>query len=407
MVSRELGFVVEREVSAEMMAAEQLEETARFLDLEPWIVRRLHQCEREIQVNLEIIDDNGQPKMFRGIRVQHCGARGPLMGPLMFSRSLTLPDSHAMAMQATWQYALWNLPFGGSAGWLAASLDELSEREARLLTRAYVQTLRGVIGHGVDVITPEHGGLPQVSAWAMSALGNTDRETLAGITGKPPSMGGVEREHIAAKFVRYVLAAAASERTLELRGARVIVAGFDAVARTIAVELQKAGAKVIGVSDQSGAVFQRNGLSVASLSSFVEREKVVFGYPEADGMSFDDLLQQPSDVLVASAGQEVRTRPQATLVLEAGGKVHAELNAGSLLIPAMIGDFGLPMADFLEWRKTECGVYAETDLLRGLQAHVRKTWKEISAYADAHEMDLQGAAMALALSRVATAMRMR
>src|SRR5436309_2130439 len=72
-----------------LMAAQQLEEAAKFLDLESWITRRLHHCEREVQVNLQIIGDEGQPMMVRGCRVQHSRVRGPDMGPLHFSKEMT------------------------------------------------------------------------------------------------------------------------------------------------------------------------------------------------------------------------------------------------------------------------------------------------------------------------------
>src|SRR4051812_40914601 len=109
--------VAERELSAELRAAQELEETAKFLDLEPWILRRLRQCEREVTVNLEVIRDDGEPMMFRGTRTQHSAARGPYMGPLMFKKEMSPGDGHALATQLTWMSALWDLPFGGSAGW--------------------------------------------------------------------------------------------------------------------------------------------------------------------------------------------------------------------------------------------------------------------------------------------------
>src|SRR4051794_35653506 len=117
--------VAEREVSVELLAAQELEETAKFLDLEPWILRRLRHCEREGTVNLELIRDNGEPMIFRGVGVQHSGGRGPLMGPVMFGKEMSCGDGHAQAMQLTVMSALGDLPFGGRGGWIGAPLDEL------------------------------------------------------------------------------------------------------------------------------------------------------------------------------------------------------------------------------------------------------------------------------------------
>src|SRR3954470_10734401 len=234
--------VAEREASAALMAAQELEEAAKFLDLEPWILRRLRQCEREMTTNLELIRDDGEPMMFRGLRVQHCAARGPYMGPLMFAKEMSAGDAHAQSMHLTWQSALWDLPFGGSAGCIGTSLEGLSEREARLLTRAYVESLAGVIGHGRDVVTPERGGHPEVNAWALCALGKAEREQLAAVTGKPASLGGIEREKIAATFLRALMVAALREQGMKLAGAQVVIAGFGVESRWIASALEGAGA---------------------------------------------------------------------------------------------------------------------------------------------------------------------
>src|SRR3954468_14255568 len=255
-----MGTVAEREVSAELMAAQQLEEAAKFLDLEPWILRRLRQPEREVTVNLELIRDNGEPMMYRGVRVQHCAVRGPYMGPLMFANDRADRDGHALATQLTWQSALWDMPFGGSAGGIGASLEELSEREARLLTRAYVEALAGVIGDGRDVLTPERAGHREVNAWALCALGKTEREQLSAVMGKPASMGGVDREKIAALFSRALLTVSLREQGMKLSGARVVIAGFGIEARWLASALESADACVMAVSDRSGALFHRNRL---------------------------------------------------------------------------------------------------------------------------------------------------
>ena len=62
-----MSAIVEREQPVELMAAQQLEEAAKFLDLEPWIVRRLRQCEREVTVNLEVIREGGEaPSAYDG-----------------------------------------------------------------------------------------------------------------------------------------------------------------------------------------------------------------------------------------------------------------------------------------------------------------------------------------------------
>ncbi|HVZ16890.1 MAG TPA: Glu/Leu/Phe/Val dehydrogenase dimerization domain-containing protein, partial [Terriglobales bacterium] len=174
-----------RDTTPELEAAQQLEEAGRFLDLEKWILQRLRYGERETQLHLQVTNDSGEPRIVRATRAQHSSVRGPGMGPLVFSKHLSTADINALAMNLTWQWALWKLPFSGAAGVVGAEVEELSEREARLLTRCYVGQLRGTIGPQLDVITPARGSHPEIMAWALSALGTADGRTLATITGKP------------------------------------------------------------------------------------------------------------------------------------------------------------------------------------------------------------------------------
>lgn len=402
-----MGTVGQREVSRELIAVEELEEAAAFLDLERWIVRRLRQCEREVSVNLEVIRDDGEPAMFRGVRIQHSTARGPCMGPLIFSKEMFEENARAQAMQLTWQSALWGAPFGGSVGWIGASLEELSERESRLLTKAYVESMNGIIGSNTDVITPQRGGHRELSAWELAALGRTDHEHLATIMGKPISLGGVAREKVAASFLRAVVANALRESGFKLAGVRVAISGFDAEARAFASEIESAGTRVIAVSDQSGAIFHPTGLDVSSVIRYVQKEEVVFGYLDGQAMSEEDMLQLPADVLVLSAGHTPSLPKQARIIVEAGGRAGSAVPDDRMVVPGVVADCGSRVADCVEWRKNACGVQSERELLRGLQGLVRTTWAEVWSFAQQYELTLQQAAMVLAVSRVAETLRMR
>ena len=401
-----MSTVAEREAPAELLAAQHLEEAAKFLDLEPWIVRRLRQCEREIAVNLEVIRDDGDAMMFRGMRVQHSAARGPCMGPMMFSRDFSEGAGHALAMWLTWQSALWDLPFGGSAGWIGASLDGLSEREARLLTRAYVESMVGVIGAERDIVTPERNAHPEVSAWELHALGKTSRKSAASVTGKPLALGGVPREKIAALALRTLIESALRSQGIKLAGAQIAMAGFEPEARALALALDGVGARIVAVCDRSGAVFHRSRLDLRPLTEYVEKEDVVYGYPEAQPMSTEEMMQLPCDVLILGPGYDLVTSTKAKMVVENGGAVNCSWSSKVVIVPALLGDAGLRLADFLEWRKSACGIVSDRELMRGMQALVRKTWNEVWTHSQKYEIRLDQSAMAIAAGRVAQAMRM-
>ena len=396
-----------RDTTPELEAAQQLEEAARFLDLEKWILQRLRYCEREIQLYAQVTNDAGEPRVFRASRVQHATVRGPGMGPLLFSKRLSTSEIHALAMNLTWQWALWKLPFSGSAGVIAADMDELSEQEARSLTRYYVNQLRRTVGPQLDVITPARDSHPQVMAWALSSLGAADGRTLATITGKPGSLGGVDLHSIAARFFRALFTCAIKQYGIVATGARVTFLGFDALARRMALELERTGTRIVAVADRSGGVCDRSGLNVTPLIQHVEREQVLFGYPEAKSISTDELLSESCDALVLSTPDGLMQSAAARVIFEAGGQLQSNLPIKTPVVPALLADFGLSFGAFCEWRKNSSAGFTDVDGLRGLPVHVRNTWREVHDYAQKHELTLRAAALNLAVSRVAEAMRLK
>jgi glutamate dehydrogenase/leucine dehydrogenase len=77
------------------------------------------------------------------------------------------------------------------------------------------------------------------------------------------------------------------------------------------------------------------------------------------------------------------------------------------VIPALLADFGSMFASYCEWRKNTRAGFSEHESLRGLSCHIAETWREVYEYADEYETDLRRAAMAIGVSRMAEALRMR
>lgn len=392
--------IAERELSAELLAIEELEEAAHYLDLEPSILMRLRQPEREVHMNLQVRRENGETAMLSATRVQHSSARGPCMGPLVVSREKTSADMRAEALKRTLQYALWGLPFCGSAGLLPIDIDEWSEQDLRSLAANFERACTYWDKH--EVLTPSRNLPAQMIAWMLSGSA-ADREHLARFTGKAISMGGVDREYIAARFTTGLVRSSVRQ---PLNGVAVAMLGFDSLAQRTAVELESAGARIVAAADCSGAVYRRAGLNIELLREHVTREDAIFGFKEGESLSFDEMLMAECDVLILGEGEAVRRKPAARFILEAGGSA-AEVAAGDCtVIPALIADFGLGYADFLEWRKVECGFCSEREIMRGMQGQIHRVWQEVSGYARKHNLSMRRAAQIMALARVAEVMRM-
>lgn len=397
--------IAERELTAEIVAAQDLEEAVRFLDVEPWIAQRLHQPEREVNSTFQIRADDGNAVMVHGTRVQHSSALGPFMGPLRLSKSTNVADLRAAAMKLTWQWALWNLPLGGAAGLIAANTDELSERELRLIFSQYASVSADLFGPAKDVLTPGTDLPDPVMGWMLSASGKHTVTSAGRLTGKPEVLQGVRRESIAARFVRCLLNVILRQQGSELAGRQVALVGFDNHAQNLASELELAGARVIAVTDSSGAVYRRTGLNIEMLRRHVSKEGVVFGFVEGEQISFEEMIQLPCDVLLLADGEELKFAHAAKMVVEVSGTVEAPSSGETVIVPSILGGFGLSFADYLEWRKATCGVYSDYEMPRMMMHLIRNTWRTVSEYAKEHGMSLQRAGTTLGIGRVAEAMR--
>jgi len=151
----------------------QFEKAANFLDLEPWIYKRLKYPEREITVHVTITLDNGHAESFTGFRVQHSTIRGPAKGGIRYSPDASLNECKALASWMTWKCAVVNIPFGGGKGAVICNPLKLSENELRKLTKEYTLAIRDLIGPYKDIPAPdmftnEEKKLPELACFSFS-----------------------------------------------------------------------------------------------------------------------------------------------------------------------------------------------------------------------------------------------
>jgi glutamate dehydrogenase/leucine dehydrogenase len=82
------------------------------------------------------------------------------------------------------------------------------------------------------------------------------------------------------------------------------VQGFGAVGRHAALQLMRRGARVVAVSDISGAVQDPDGLDIEALSAF-KHDRPLGEFPGAKPMERDALIGADCDILVPAAQADV------------------------------------------------------------------------------------------------------
>jgi glutamate dehydrogenase (NAD(P)+) len=271
-----------------------LEQAARALDVEPWVLQRLKHPEREITVNLPLTRDDGSTVNVTGHRVQHSRAQGPSIGPVLLSPKSHLASLRTMAAQITLQSALLGLRLGGAAGAIVIDRERFSERELRHVVKDYVVSLRENTGPLRDALAADNEWL---ATWMADANTVAHGETEpAAVVGKNPELGRAVSDALVA-LIEHALAVES------VWGLRIAVQGFGRRARSLAGVLHERGACVTAIADRSGAILAEDGIDIAALCSYVDDNGVVFGFAGGDAATNAEMLESPCDVLILAAAE--------------------------------------------------------------------------------------------------------
>ncbi|MEY4932253.1 MAG: hypothetical protein RLZZ403_573, partial [Pseudomonadota bacterium] len=279
---------------------------------------------RALIVDVPIELDDGRIAHYEGYRVQHSLSRGPGKGGVRFHPDVTLEEVMALAGWMTIKNAAVNLPFGGAKGGVRVDPKALSRKELERLTRRYTSEIGLLIGPQRDIPAPDVNTDAQIMAWMMDTYSaNVGATTTGVVTGKPVMLGGsLGRVKATGRGVYFVGRELAKRLDLDLTKARVALQGFGNVGSVTAEMFAAAGAKIVAVQDQYGAVHHPAGLDVARLAAAAKQPGGVTGYQGGEPLAPDEFWTIDCDILIPAAleGQLTAARARgikARVVIEA------------------------------------------------------------------------------------------
>ena len=399
----------------------EVDAAAERLHLDEAMHRVLRMPKRELTVNFPVTHDDGHVEVYTGFRVHHNINRGPTSGGIRYVPNLDLDEVRALAMLNTWKAALVRIPFGGSAGGVRVNPRRLSDNERQGLTRRFATEISPLLGPDSDIPSPDVNTGSQTMAWIMDTLsmhrGNT---VAASVIGKPMAIGGTRgRRSATARGAIRCIAAVAAARKLDLAGARVAIQGFGRVGMTLAEELAAAGATVVGLADDREAVASERGIPIGRAIEWMQEHDAVHGLPDTEPLTKADLFAVDCDVLVLAGLQGEVTDANASAVRApivaevANGGTTPAADAvlderGVVVIPDIIAASGGTVLGYFEWvQDMQAFFWTEEEINSQLDRIVDEAMAEVQAVASAEKVDLRGAAMMVAVSRVAEATSLR
>jgi glutamate dehydrogenase (NAD(P)+) len=400
----------------------QLDEVAQVIGLEPHVHEMLRWPKLEIQVTFPVRMDDGSIRIFRGFRVQYNDARGPAKGGIRYHPQETLDTVRALAAWMTWKTAVMDLPLGGGKGGVVCDPKHLSQGELERISRAYIRAIAPFIGPERDVPAPDVYTNPQIMAWMMDEYSTIVGHNAPGvITGKPLPLGGSKgREDATARGGIYATREAAKVLGLDLNGATAAIQGYGNAgqhAHRLGTELL--GLKVVAVSDSQGGVYNPKGLDFAALSAWKREHGTVVGFPGAEAITNEELLELPVTVLFPAALENQITaenapRIRARIVAElANGPTTPEADhilhdKGVYVIPDFLCNAGGVTVSYFEMVQNAYGYYwGEAEVHQRLDERMSAAFHAVHETARRYRTHNRLGAYIVAIERVVEAMRLR
>ena len=403
------------------IAQMQFDMAAEYLKLDPGLRQILRTPKRVMEVSVPVKMDNGQTKVFTGLRVQHNVSRGPAKGGLRYHPNVTLDEVKALAAWMTWKTATVNLPYGGAKGGIVCDPKRMSKGELERMTRRYAAEIQPIIGPEVDIPAPDVYTDSQTMAWIMDTYAMTVGHAAPGVvTGKPVSIGGSEgRTDATGRGVLFVVEEACKVKKINLRGATVAIQGFGNVGSAVARLFAEKKAKIVAISDSRGGVHNPRGIDPLRALRYKERSGTVVGMPGASRISNDELLALKCDILIPAALENVITlhnadQIKAKIVAEAGNgptTPHADeilSRKGVFVVPDILANAGGVTVSYFEWAQDLQGFFWQVQEVNSkLEFVMRRAFNDVHETMRKFHVYPRAAAYILAVGRVADATLVR
>lgn len=341
------------------------------------LLKQIKICNSVYYMTFPLKRDDGSIEAIQAWRAEHSQHRTPVKGGIRFSIAVSEDEVMALAALMTYKCALVDVPFGGAKGGVKISRLRYSKAELERITRRYTYELirKNFIDPGIDVPAPDYGTGPQEMAWILDTynhFASSKLDSIACVTGKPVSQGGVRgRTEATGRGVFYGIREACRDGDdmkrigLEpgLEGKTIAVQGLGNVGYHSAKFLQQVGAKIIGLSEREGAIFDQRGLDVDAILQHRRETQSILNYPGAENLkSTDDILEVECDILIPAAlenqiGMHNVSKVKAKIIGEAAnGPVTSDahqalIKRGVMIIPDTYLNAGGVTVSYFEWLK--------------------------------------------------------
>ncbi len=195
----------------------------------------------------------------------------------------------------------------------------------------------------------------------------------------------------------------------------VAIQGYGKVGGFAAQLLHDAGCRVIAVSDVEGGVYRDRGLDPEAINRHKKGGGSVSGFPGAETVTNEELLEIDCDILVPAAVEGVISvknayKVKARVVCEAangpitfeGDKILSD--RGIFVVPDILANSGGVTVSYFEWvQDIQAYFWSEEDVNERLRQIMERAFVEVYQMAEDKGLTMRQAAHWIGVGRVAEA----
>lgn len=408
-------------VSREIESVIQLKKAAELIKLDEEMTEIIASFDRFIEFKILLKKDDGTIETLQAYRSQHSNALGPYKGGIRFAPYVNEEEVKNLSMWMTWKSGIIGLPYGGGKGGVAVDTKSLSKTELERLSRAYVRGLYEFIGPDQDIPAPDMYTDAQVMAWMTDEYSTITRKWQpAAFTGKPIGIGGSLGREEATGFGGFiVMNELAKHKNLTPTETSIAVQGIGNVGYHFANIAYKSDYRIVAISDSKGGIYNSKGINPTEALNYKEKNGSLSGFPNADMITNDALLELDVDILVPAAVENVITatnadKIKAKYIIElANGPVDPEADEilhskGIISVPDILANSGGVTVSYFEWVQNKAGYYWKiSEINTKLEEMLGAAFHEVIHKSEELNSNLRMGAYALAINKVARAEALR
>jgi len=345
------------------------------------ILERIVEPERTIMFRVPWIDDNGQPQVNRGYRVEFNSAIGPYKGGLRFHPSVNLSILKFLGFEQIFKNSLTTLPMGGGKGGADFNPKGKSDNEVMRFCQSFMTELCQHIGANTDVPAGDIGVGGREIGYMFGQYKRIRNEFTGVLTGKGRNWGGsLIRPEATGYGTVYFAHEMLATKNDSFNGKTVAISGSGNVAQYACEKATELGAKVLTMSDSKGFIYDPAGIDAEKLAFIMELKNVKRGriseYADKyDGVTFHE-GQRPwgtkVDIALPCATQNELNGEEAKTLL-ANGCICVAEGANMPSTPEAIEAFHTAKILFAPGKASNAGGVA-TSGLEMSQNSLRLNW---------------------------------